>query len=461
VRRLPLILLLSSSAVIAAPLPTIAVESPPQDAPGVAGVLYLNRCRGGCTFAKGDDDASAHRSSLLVGDGPFAIREFNWTDTDWNALVQCMREVYSPYNLTVVDVKPIDVEYNEAIVAGVPQDIGRSSIVGIAKLADDCSAYRNVVSFVFANAITSHDVNLLCYATAQETGHAFGLDHSYEFGLGSSACLDPMSYRTDCGGQRFFRPWLARCGENFARPCACGPTQNSHEHLLEVLGPGVPITAAPNVEITAPQPDTKMGDRITVRATAPRGVFRYEIWLNGFLWSVQPGAPYSSTGQIDIAYLLLPQGVPDGVTDIVIVAQDDIGVSTTAAVTAVRGEPCTTTEKCLAGQRCDAGRCLWDPPVGEFGDSCTYAQYCKSNVCVDSVCTETCSLESGAACADGYTCVYGYPDDVCRPGEYGGGCSASRGAPTALVGFMMLVAWRRRRSRPSMARSSRARSSTS
>jgi MYXO-CTERM domain-containing protein len=215
------------------------------------------------------------------------------------------------------------------------------------------------------------------------------------------------------------------------------------------------------VAITAPKPDSQMRDQISVQASAPRGVFRFEIWLNGYLWSIQPGAAFSATGQVDFVNLPLPLGVPDGVMDIVVVAKDDLGTASTAAVTAVRGEPCTSAETCLAGQRCETGRCFWDPPVGEFGDTCRYSQFCKSGVCVDSECTETCSLETASTCADGYTCVYGYPDDVCRPGVYSSGCSSSRGAPTALVGFMMLVAWRRRRSRPSMARRSRARSSTS
>ncbi len=446
-----LAVLMPSVALAAPNAPLGVVDTPPQDAPGVAHTLFLNRCRGGCTITKGDDDASAHRSSLPAGTGPFAIDEFDWGDADWDALVQCMREVYSPYNVTITDVRPAtSVAYNEAIVAGTPQQIGLQSIAGIAMLADDCSAYHDVLSFVFAGSAAAHDVTWLCYAVSQETGHTFGLDHAFEFANGTSACLDPMSYRTDCGGQRFFRPWPVRCGEFGPRPCRCGPTQDAHDHLLSVLGPGVPITAPPTVAIVSPQPDGTMQDQVTVTATAPRGVNRLELWLNGYLWSFGPAGPYGPSGQIETAYLVLPPDVPDGIIDIAVVAKDDLGAAATATVTATRGLPCTSADTCLTGQRCDAGRCLWDPPVGEVGDACTYAQYCKSSLCIDSVCSETCSLPDAPQCPDGFRCVYGYPDDVCRPGELPStGCSASGGSASGapvwlLLGLAIGFVWRRR-----------------
>src|SRR5262249_23245244 len=127
-------------------------------------------------------------------------------DTEWAALVQCMKEVYSTYDVVVTDVKPTNTTYHMAIIAGVPAEIGLNpDVLGVAPLASDCSAQDNVISFSFANAHPQTElisrVNNLCWTASQESAHAFGLDHEYEFTPDKrSACNDPMTYRVDCGG---------------------------------------------------------------------------------------------------------------------------------------------------------------------------------------------------------------------------------------------------------------------
>src|SRR5690606_1274255 len=93
-------------------------------------LLYLNRCRGDCTITGGIDDARAMSSSLPCNggascgggscfcsgsaEGTYTIKEFeNYlgqtgadADDEWNQLVQCVREVYSPYNVMVTDSLP-------------------------------------------------------------------------------------------------------------------------------------------------------------------------------------------------------------------------------------------------------------------------------------------------------------------------------------------------------------------
>jgi len=61
------------------------------------------------------------------------------------------------------------------------------------------------------------------------------------------------------------------------------------------------------------------------------------------------------------------------VIDIVVKAFDDIEIEgDSAMVTVTKGAPCASAATCLDGQKCDAGKCYWDPPAGETGDACTY-----------------------------------------------------------------------------------------
>ena len=60
---------------------------------------------------------------------------------------------------------------------------------------------------VFAQEDNNNRVWGVCWIIAQESAHAYGLpDHEYEFvDYNESTCSDPMTYRPDCGGQKFFR----------------------------------------------------------------------------------------------------------------------------------------------------------------------------------------------------------------------------------------------------------------
>src|SRR5262249_44479096 len=148
------------------------------------------------------------------------------------------------------------VSYTEGILAGVPEDIGYSSsqVGGIASGPNhDCSPQSNVISFSFANVFGGADrVFTLCGVVGQETAHAFGLDHEFAYQDMTSACRSPMSYRQDCGGERFFRGQAATCGEFAPRTCKCGGLQAAHKKLLSVFGPGTPITAPPHLMVTSP-----------------------------------------------------------------------------------------------------------------------------------------------------------------------------------------------------------------
>ena len=473
------LMLVLSSAAAAAPFRAgrgvvVDVEVR-RDAPApVSRVIYLERCVHGCTVRLGGNDARSN-TSIIPKQSISTIAEFTNSagqsgaaaDGEWAAVVQCMREVYSPYDVTVTDVKPpANTSYHEAIIAGRPGDVGMSDdILGAAPLANDCRAIDNVISFSFANQHppTDHVLNV-CWTAAQESAHAFGLDHEYAFANNRSACSDPMTYRYDCGGQKFFRNELASCGETAPRDCKCGGSQNSHQKLLSVFGAGTPITPPPMIAMLSPAAgDGALGSAAEISAGAQRGVERVELVVNGFAWATAPGAKFLAEGQPDPSHYQLdvPAELPDGVIDVSAVAYDDLELSTASnTVTLTKGAPCANATTCATGQRCDAGRCLWVPSVGAVGDACTYPQFCKSLRCEGPVgaqtCAQTCEVNvaDDEACAAGRICqplTAGSETGVCVTGA-AGCCSTSHGSGGGLAAGLAAVVFgavRRRRRSPS------------
>lgn len=449
----------------------------------VSPTIFLNRCSGGCVVHKGSvNDARTDTSTIPMATatkpGPdFVVTEFQnaagaigaAADAEWAQLVQCMQEVYSPFRVTVTDVRPATgASYHQAIMAGNPGDIGLGTeILGVAPLASDCSAIDNVISFSFANHHPLADRVLnICWTAAQESAHAFGLDHEYSFTTGNaanghSACNDPMTYRNDCGGEKFFRNETANCGETASRTCKCGATQNSHLKLLGVFGTGTPITGNPNVAVTSLTPGGSLGSSVAVQAGAKRGVSRVELYFNGFKWADQPGVAFGLQGQPNPSPygIRVPDALPNSIVDVKAVAYDDLGVSTDSVViTVTKGAPCVTADTCAKGQRCDAGKCLWDPPSGDIGDACTYDQFCKSGICTgtkdQTICTQDCIPGATDSCPMGFECLMSSVNSgKCFFADSGGCCSidGGRGATwwvyAGLAATVLGVVTRRRRRR--------------
>jgi hypothetical protein len=451
----------------AAPARRVIVDTPPQnlsltEAATPATVLYLNRCSGGCmVLSNGTNDARTGKTSIVPA-GEYVVSEFQDTagqtgsaaDAEWNAIVACVGEVYSPYAITVTDQLPPDgTVYNEAIIAGKPGDVAEAQdILGIAPLANNCSAEQNVISFSFANQHPADNRVLnICWTAAQESAHAYGLDHEFQFTDGDSACSDPMTYRTDCGGEKFFRNKRALCGESKIRDCKCSKTQNSHTMLEGIFGPGTPTTPAPTVSMTVPAPGTTTianGVAVHANAFSKRGVTRVELYLNGARWLVDPGIPFGPNGQPASDYAFpLPASVPDGVIDIIVKAYDDLGIVTaTDPLTVTKGAPCTSADTCLPDQMCNSGRCEWPAPTAKLGASCSYDQFCTTWQCTETSdgkrCTQPCSIDEPTSCPTGFDCLGDAQSGICWPANTGGCCSAapSSQVPWGHAGTAALVA---------------------
>ena len=189
--------------------------------------LYLNRHGG--RFTPGEMDSSRDLIDYLPG--PFSIPAFTWGEAAWDELVECVQLGFQPYNLEVTDADPGDALHIEIVIGGDPTQAGLPcSTGGVAPFDETCGPIENAIGFVFSESYTQQTVQELCWVTMHEAGHALGLDHAY-------FCKDSMSYLLGCLPKAFQRLDVP-CGEDEEKPsCECGPTQNSVEHLLAVLGP--------------------------------------------------------------------------------------------------------------------------------------------------------------------------------------------------------------------------------
>lgn len=441
----------SADSQVPRPRATYVMAPPQPNAPKPTDVLsgqviYLNNCATGCTVKPGNEDASTMTSEIASKTANWT--EFAWQTGEWDAVVKCVKEVYSPYNVVVTDQLPQSA-YNMEIIAGDPRDIGLTSGVGgIALVSNDCSPRQNSIAFAFTSAIdvfAQEDANNrvwgMCWTASQEIAHIYGLDHEFAYlDNGDSACNDPMTYRDECGGQKFFRNRAASCGEFPPSPRpGCGPSntcasaQNSHLKLLGLFGPGTPLTTPPMVAITSPATNGTIanGATLILSATSQRGIAKIDLFINGYQWAEVTGHAFGPNGQDTGAYTItLPNSVPDGVMDMVAKAYDDIGVETdSATVTVTKGAPCADASTCAKGQNCSAGKCFWDPATGMLGDKCTYPQACVSGLCegtsdTDQICTMGCVVGSTDACPKGFDCLMTSGNDgVCFTQSSGGCCS--------------------------------------
>lgn len=443
--------------------------------------MFLNLCPGGCIVRPGMDDATTDTSSIVQQQK--SLSEYTgWQPGEWAQVLKCVQEVYSPFLVTVVDQRPAAGEiYEEIMIGGSPQEIGRDpGSGGVASVAPGCVANPKGVAFAFTSAINvfaseagGSRVNGMCWIIAQETAHNFGIGgHSWEFIENSqSACNDPMTYRSDCGGQKFFRNKVAKMGDfapcgmpdgNSNNPCICAGQHNSHQKLTEVFGAGTSIIPPPTAAVTFPTPSSTLGATVTGTAGSKRGVDHVEMYLNGWKWQTKPGAAFGAQGQVNPSpySFNVPGDLPNSTYDVVLKAYDDLGAMTASStVTVNKGGPCASADTCAKGQKCENGRCFWDQPVGNIGDACTYAQYCKSLNCQGTadkqICTQECIIGTSDSCpADsGLECVdTGGGKGICFfPADSGGCCSVGNGGnawiPAVLgaLGFGVIVMRPRRR----------------
>jgi MYXO-CTERM domain-containing protein len=278
----------------------------------------------------------------------------------------------------------------------------------------------------------------ICWTVAQESAHAFGLDHEF-------LCPDPMTYLGGCGSEKWFRNQKASCGEDRARPCMCrDPSgQNSVEVIRGVFGAG--SSTPPTVAISEPQDgDTvSKGFQVTVSASDDVEVGRVELWVNNQLIGSDDSPPYT---------FLVPSSLADGVQNVEARAYDIYDAQGVATIQVTQGVPCQSAAQCPEGDTCVDGRCVLGPgQAGGLGETCATNEECASRQCGrdgdTAFCAETCEL-GARGCPDGFGCREAGDHGVCWPGyDDGGGCSAGgHGRPLWIaLALLALLAARRRR----------------
>lgn len=412
----------------------------------VSKILFLNRCEGGCTITPGANDARLNTSRIVSQSS--LVAEWRYSDESWQELVACVKELYAPYDIEITDVDPGgNVFHHEAIVAGSYEQIGYPTPVG-GLAPSQCMPANNVISFTFANTYGDNPI-AICHTVGQETAHSYGLEHARD-------CSDPMTYMPTCSRQ-FFRDRTTRCGEyEDLAQCQCGGSaQNSHRWLTSVLGESPEALDGPvmGLQYPADGDSVEAGFRVSTTVTHVRGIDSVELFLNNSSYGKLDGHSLDLAGA---PYVFeAPSDLSDGIIDVEIRGQNDIGTETVVRLTVQKGQACIDKNSCQEGQSCEDGRCFFPPASGELGDSCVSGEECVSGLCpMDTergVCSVSCfATPTEETCPSGYTCIaQNASDGVCWPAEQPTGCGCQSGGQqgmlTSLLLLIALAGLRRRR----------------
>jgi Bacterial Ig domain len=417
-------------------------------------VLFLNNCKtASCTLTPGSNDSRTNKSTVAEKTGTLAA--FPYSDAVWNQVVDCVKATYAPFNLQIVTTEPSPgTSYFEEMVGGQCSDIMNpdpdycsSGSLGISPFTG--GVINNAISFTFAakSYYATDSVNRLCWTIAQESAHAFGLDHEY-------LKTDPMTY-LDGGEPKRFQNVDAPCGTNAVATCYSGAsTQNSVAMLRQIVGSAA--ATPPAVAITSPGSGAVVtpGFLLTDTVADADGVTRTELYVDGIQTVSLPGAVTAFHG---------PDPLGQGSHRVEVRAYDLAGTAGSAFIDVVMGKPCEGPSDCNDDTKtCVDGRCVTAPgQPGGLGETCTGAADCASTVCgsdgTNKRCVEACD-PGMQACPSGFGCTATSSTDtsqgVCWPGAAGdgntaGGCRADGGgaAPIGIGLAFAALALRRRRRR--------------
>ncbi len=200
--------------------------------PRLPKVIYLNR--EGAHLTAGLDDSTKNVSSIVANSkiAAVAIPAFSGSNSRWRSLVKCVARKFAPFDVQIVDQRPVGGQpYIMAVVGGTSKVLGSKNkhrhAIGLAPMSGE--PIEDAVVLVFS-AAARNSLTTVCEAAAMEVAHAYGLDHARH-------CRDIMTYMPNCGAKLFLDKAIA-CGEHKDRGCfGGGAKQNSHQMLLELLGP--------------------------------------------------------------------------------------------------------------------------------------------------------------------------------------------------------------------------------
>jgi MYXO-CTERM domain-containing protein len=430
------------SDVIVAP-PKRQASSGPKAFTSVSRVIYLNRCAGGgCTVRPGADDVHANTSS--IANQQTLLTEWPHGDEKWNTLVQCVRDLYAPFNIQITDVDPGAANHFEVMVAGNAAALDMEGAGGVAPF-EPCNGelQDNVISFVFAADLDNQD--FMCWAAAQESSHVFGLDHELN-------AKDPMTYLAPPMKKPGFQNVEAKCGEEAGQPRECwcgGDTQNSYQYLMDLFGPAMLEPATLSISEPVDGAWVKPGFNVRAELVSQLSMTVGSLHVDGTTsQSIQQGDPLVWNTSATLA------GGDHKLTIEALDTADRTLISNEITVHVT--QRCDGNNSCESNTHCLGGFCLPGKTIaGGLGAACTGADECITGQCstdgVDSVCTGAC--DGGTSCPSGYACYAAGASSVCWPvPPEDTGCSTSspsgkRDPMFAIFGLGVLVLVTRRRRR--------------
>jgi uncharacterized protein (TIGR03382 family) len=252
-------------------------------------VIYLNHT--GALLRPGNNDATTNTSSIVSQQ--VQIPAWNTDAQTWSDTVSCFRDLWSRFDVQVVDTDPGNVPHIEAIFGGSPSQVGLpSNVGGVSPFTQDCSIIENSIVFTFTGAIPNITSREACEIMAQEVAHSYGLDHEL-------LASDPMTYLS-YNGNRAFQDQDVSCGEYSSRQCGingsvCRATQNSVQLLLSRVGPAGD-NIAPVLSWSSPADGATVAPGFTIDATGTDNVAvtAATVYIDGVQAGTQSGAgPYS------------------------------------------------------------------------------------------------------------------------------------------------------------------------
>jgi hypothetical protein len=433
-------------------------------------VLFLNSCRpDGCHLKSGNTDSTTDTSDIVGGN--VTLGAFSDGDAKWAQVVDCVKNVMAPFNITVTDQDPGAAPHFEVMIGGTPGQVGLPN--GVGGIADypcngpgSCAKYLpNALVFDFSE-VWQGDVQFICGTAAQEIAHAWTLDHA-------TNSSDPMTYKNYTGTLNFMNN--AVCGSDCDYQCPGGSgvcnafgvqcsgsglngshtcmstgqsTQNELDIIKSIFGPAG--AAAPTVRIKTPETGSAQqpGFTVEVECTSNDGVQEVDLTIDGVPTAALTSAPYTFTS---------PNTLQEGAHHIEAMCATTLQAVATARSDFLVGTHCATATECtMPGYICYDNTCIAGPDApGGLGATCTVNSDCTSSSCAsdgtDSFCVIPCDLDN-PQCPSGFGCLDAGNGGVCWAGiDDGGGCcdSGSQGGAWGSIllslGFGATLITRRKR----------------
>ncbi len=386
------------------------------------------------------EDATENRSWIVNSSteviAPFSTSDLSQTlGLSRSQIIQrVINQLYAshaPYDVDFTTTRPTSGNYQTIVFGGTCSSVtGSGGCAGIA-MGDCGDLLPSNITFVFPWGLRVDD---LAATAAQEWAHAVGLGHTDDRYDVMYPQIQGGIIPTEFGEGQV--PDGSGCGLAY---------QDSHQRMLDTIGPRGQDVVPPTVAITAPQngATVEMGDSVIATASDASGIDFVEFRIGTDI-IMDNSPPYETT---------IP-GLANGNHTIVVWAHDVHGNANFAQISVYVSSgdetSCTDNSDCDDGEECKNQICVPDNGLtGELGDMCMEDTECLTGICGavggEQRCTQLC--DDATPCPAGFECVGG---SACWPtsggnneGDGDGGgifkCSASGSTGTGSLPTLLIL----------------------